>query len=82
MSREQLTEFLRHFCFTNRADQSVNELLERTGDSHKRALKDVDAPVKAVVEFLDSTIGTTFTKACNQSDANLLGLDFQSGEGH
>eukprot|EP00965_Chrysotila_dentata_P073913 2441264-Pleurochrysis_carterae.AAC.1 len=56
-------------------DASISELLERTGESQKRAPVEIDVPVKAVVEFLDRAIKTTFDEACDQSDANLLGLD-------
>eukprot|EP00965_Chrysotila_dentata_P209723 6185468-Pleurochrysis_carterae.AAC.2 len=51
------------------------------GKSQTRTLKDIDAPIKAVVNFLNSTIGTTFTEASNPSNQNLMGLDLSKWGG-
>eukprot|EP00965_Chrysotila_dentata_P146131 4826387-Pleurochrysis_carterae.AAC.7 len=81
VSREHFAEFLSYFNFTDTVDASISELLERTDESQKRAPTEIDVPVKAVVDILNRTTGTTFAKACNQCDANLLGLDLSKWGG-
>ena len=41
----------------------------------RSALKDIDADVQAIKEFLRARIGTDYATATQQSDANLLSVD-------
>eukprot|EP00965_Chrysotila_dentata_P117705 3889270-Pleurochrysis_carterae.AAC.1 len=74
-SRDHLTDFPKYFTFTDSADTSVSELLDRAGYSQKRALKEMDAALKTVVDSLNDSIGTTFCEASHASVDNLMGVD-------
>eukprot|EP00965_Chrysotila_dentata_P133240 4406106-Pleurochrysis_carterae.AAC.9 len=79
VSRDHLSEFLRYFTFIETVYHSLSKLLDRTGEMHKRSLKDIDIAVKNVVGFLDSKLGTKIDEATTPSSANLLGLNYCSG---
>eukprot|EP00965_Chrysotila_dentata_P079233 2612722-Pleurochrysis_carterae.AAC.1 len=50
-------------------------------DDGHRTLKDISDPVQTIFEFLNDTIGSTFTQATNASNVNLLGLDLSEWGG-
>ena len=74
VSRSSIAEFLRHYSFTDCVDRALDDLVIGA-DGGGGTLKDIDAPVQAIKDFLNSKVGDTFHDAIQPSDENVLDVD-------
>jgi hypothetical protein len=75
ISRESISQFLRHYSFTDCVDRALEELLKGADEAEAGSLKDIDSTVKVIKDFLNDKVGSSFQEAAEASDANLLDVN-------
>ena len=74
----QIIKFIWRLNFMHHVSRAIKVLMWSNRDEERysrSALKDIDADVQAIKEFLRANIGTDYATATQQSDANLLSVD-------
>ena len=74
ISRSSIAEFLRNYCFTDRVDGALEELVS-DAEAGQPSLKDAGPTVQAIKDFLKDKVGDNFADAIEPSDDNLLNLN-------
>ena len=75
-TKESLRKFISQLNFTNLVNRALDNILKATRARDEAKLKNIDADVALIKEFLRANIGSTWEQVTDPSDANQLNIDF------
>jgi hypothetical protein len=75
ITHDLIRKFIRRLNFTWVVHRALEAILKENRQRDEATLKDIDADVQLLLEWLRTSIGTTYAEATKPSDDNLLNLD-------